>query len=464
MKLMNVGVILLGAAMLLGCSDGSDRHEPVVPEPDVPSSSLTVVPMATPEGAPGEMLPLVFRVVMIEAQPELVTINYETSGITAAGGEDYLDAIGEVSIAPGQLETTITIELIGDAQEEPAETFRLAFSTSENAVATSEETLGTLSNDDTACDMPYNKTPNPWLVGDADPLNYAHRGGVIDFPENTIYAYAEVAIAGADVLEMDVYQTADNELVVLHDLGVDRTTNGSGKVVDLTLAEIRELDAAYWFVQDVGTPHDRPDEDYTFRGIASGDKLPPVGYSPEDFRIPTLEEILQRFPHELINLELKPDLDGEGNYEQQIADMLQRYGRSTDIIAASFVDAAANTFKAAAPCVHTSVPLDQATDLVLGAIGPGVMPAVPEHVSFQVPPDTDEIQGGQIPEGFFLEVVTPDFIADSHAVGLAVQVWTINTCEEMLKMMELNVDAIMTDRPLLLEELLNTPAEQRSCE
>jgi len=91
------------------------------------------------------------------------------------------------------------------------------------------------------------------------------------------------------------------------------------------------------------------------------------------------------------------------------------------------------------------------------------MPPVPEHVSFQVPPDTDEIQGGQIPQGFFLDIVTPDFVADSHAVNLAVQVWTINTCEEMLRMISLGVDAIMTDRPILLEEILNTPPEERSC-
>jgi len=460
MYLQKISLPLVAAIVLTACSDSSDRYEAETPEPEVPPSSLTIIPMGTPEGAPGEMLPLVFRVALIEPQADPVYIQYETSGITATGDDDYLDTMGEATIAPGELETTISVDLIGDAEEEPAETFRLGFTTSGNAVATTAEVLGTLSNDDTACDAPFSKDPNPWIVGDADPLNYAHRGGVTDYPENTIYAYAEVAVAGADVLEMDVYQTADNELVVLHDLDVDRTTNGSGNVVDLTLAELRELDAAYWFVQDAGTPHDRPDQDYLFRGIATGDVLPPPGYTPEDFRIPTLEEILQRFPHELINLELKPDLDGEGNYEQQIAELLQRYGRSTDIIVASFVDEAASNFKAAAPCVHTSPAISEAFGLILR---PGPMPPVPEHVSFQVPPDTDEIGGGQIPDGFFYEVVTPEFVARSHAADMAVQVWTINTCEDMLRMIALGVDAIMTDRPLLLEELLDMPPEGRSC-
>ena len=54
--------------------------------------------------------------------------------------------------------------------------------------------------------------------------------------------------------------------------------------------------------------------------------------------------------------------------------------------------------------------------------------------------------------------------AASHAANLAVQVWTINTCDEMLRMIELGVDAIMTDEPLLLESLLSTPKEQRSCD
>ena len=90
------------------------------------------------------------------------------------------------------------------------------------------------------------------------------------------------------------------------------------------------------------------------------------------------------------------------------------------------------------------------------------MPPVPEHIAFQVPPDTSQI-GEQIPDDFYLEIVTPDFVADSHAVNLAVQVWTINTCEEMLRMIDLGVDAIMTDQPLLLESILSTPPDERQC-
>ena len=453
--------VLLAALLLAGCSDGSDQPPP---EPVAPSS-LTIAPTAIPEGGPGEMAQLRFRATLTEPQPEPVLVRYRTEAGSAVADVDFLPVEGEATIPAGALAVEITVDVFGNAEDEPAKTLRLLYEVDGNAEPTGTAAVGTIANDDAACAESFNKEPNPWRVFGADPLNYAHRGGVIDFPENTLYAYAEVALVGADVLEMDVYQTRDNELVILHDLTVDRTTNGSGRVVDLTLAELQEMDAAYWFVPGVGTPQDRPEGDYVFRGIATGERPPPPGYSREDFRIPTLEEALQRFAAERLNVELKPDLDGEGDYEQQMAELLLRYGRVDDVIAASFVDEAANAFKAAAPCIPTSVPLGQGTNLVLAALGDGIMPPVPEHVAFQVPPDTSQITGeGQLPEGFFLEVVTEDFIADAHNANLAVQVWTINECEDMLRLMAMGVDAIMTDRPVLLESLLDTPPEQRSCD
>jgi len=445
--------------VLSACSGGDGNGHPALPP-----SSLTVFPAAAPEGMAGEMTVLPFKAALTTPQPRDVLIHWQTFPGTATAGEDYLDARGDAIIAAGDLQTVIEVEVLGDAQLEPGETLTLSVASSENAALTAGDVLGTIANDDTDCSAPYVKAdPNRWRVAQGeDPLNYAHRGGVIDFPENTLFAYGEVAALGADVLEMDVYQTADNQLVILHDLDVDRTTDGSGNVVDLTLAELKQLDAAYWFVPGVGTPHDRPAADYVYRGIATGERPPPPGYSREDFQIPTLREALERFAPYLINVELKPDLDGTGDYESLIAAELLRFGRVNDVIAASFVDAAANTFKSVAPCIHTSVPLDQGTALVLGALGDGEIPPVPEHVAFQVPPDTSQIS--QIPDGFYLRVVTEDFIADAHRANLAVQVWTVNSCEEMLEMMALGVDAIMTDRPVLLERLLNTPREQRSCD
>ena len=456
MKIKATTTALLTIALLQACSDGSDG-------PKATPSSLTVVPTAAPEGAPGEMNILRFRVTLTEPQKRAVEVSYQTSAGTATAGEDYLDGDGSITIPAGALAGSIDVELIGDAEQEPGETFTLSVTTSDNATATSDTVTGTIANDDTACHAPFSKVPNRWLVNGADPLNFAHRGGVTDFPENTLYAYSEAAGAGADVLEMDVFQTRDNHLVILHDAaGVGRTTDGEGQIVDLTLAQVKALDAAYWFIPGEGTQRDRPAEDYMFRGIATGDKPPPPGYSPEDFKIPTLEEALARFPDKLINVELKED-DGQGDYEQQMADLLLSFGRLDDLIVASFDDTVNGSFKAVAPCIPTSMPLGQGLTAFTLFLSTGEFPDMPEHIAAQIPPDASQI-GDQIPGDDPIPIVTTELVEAAHAVNMPIQVWTINSCEEMLRMIALGVDGIMTDQPLLLESVLTQPPAERSCD
>ena len=72
---------------------------------------------------------------------------------------------------------------------------------------------------------------------------YAHRGASIEFPENTLAAFRRAVELGSAGVELDVHLSKDNQLVVIHDDSVDRTTNGSGKIADLTLVEIQKLDA-----------------------------------------------------------------------------------------------------------------------------------------------------------------------------------------------------------------------------
>ncbi len=424
--------------------------------------SATLHSRAAPEGASGETRSLEFLFSVVKAVDHSVTIDYETVDGTAIAGEDYEATSGSATLAPGETELRIPVVLVGDDELEPSEQFTLRITGIDGVALTSEGATGTVANDDTDCSLPDLSGENPWRAEDRQMLNFAHRGGVTDFPENTLYAYKQAALAGADVLEMDVYQTIDGELIILHDLDVDRTTNGTGNVGDFTLAELKALDAAYWFVQDQGTPHDAPESAYRFRGIATGDKLPPPGFTANDFRIPTLEEALQAFPDYLINVELKPDVDGTGNYEFQLAELLLRYGRITDVMAASFVDTAANNFKLAAPCISTSVPLGQATAAILASQGPSPMAPLPMHHAFQVPPDTTQIS--QIPDEVPVEIVNQDMVDDAHAAGLAVHVWTINDCPTMIRMLDLGVDGVMTDRPLLLEKVLAQPEASRNCE
>lgn len=86
---------------------------------------------------------------------------------------------------------------------------------------------------------------NPWLVPNR-PIVIAHRGHSIEVPENTIEAYRRAVELGTQMIECDVNMTRDGQLVMIHDWTLDRTTNGSGRVSDLTLEEIRALDAGSW--------------------------------------------------------------------------------------------------------------------------------------------------------------------------------------------------------------------------
>lgn len=136
-------------------------------------------------------------------------------------------------------------------------------------------------------------SPNPWL--DRRVMNMAHSGGEHEFPMNTMYAFEESVALGADMLELDIQSTADGHLVVIHNSTVDETTNGTGFFNDMTLDQLRALDAAHWFVPGRSAVHGLDSAAYPLRGAALGEvKLD--GHQPKDFRIPTLREVFKAFP------------------------------------------------------------------------------------------------------------------------------------------------------------------------
>lgn len=239
---------------------------------------------------------------------------------------------------------------------------------------------------------------------------------------------------------------------MIHDATVDRTTNQTGDVSSFTTAQLKAMDAAYWFVPSVGMTTDAEAADYAFRGIATGERTPPAGYDANDFTIPTLEEIFQTFPDELINIELKPDPDSTGSYAIKVAELVLKYGRSDDVIVASFIDEPATEFKATAPCVSTSFPTGQAATAVSQSQSSGVILNPAGHHAFQVPPSLG------------VTIVTPAFVEDAHDADIAVHVWTIDDCQEMVDLLNMDVDAIMTDRPTLLAQLLEQEPGEWSCD
>lgn len=131
----------------------------------------------------------------------------------------------------------------------------------------------------------------------------AHQGGEWDFPPNTMYAYKSAIAAGADMLDMDAYVTADDDIVLTHDLKAsdnsDAPNDGNHDMNDLTVAQLKEFDFAYKW-RPRGSSDAPP-----FRGVATGDVQPPLGFAPEDFQIPTFGEVLEEFPDTPINIELK---------------------------------------------------------------------------------------------------------------------------------------------------------------
>ena len=416
------------------------------------ATTILVDDKAAPEGADGNGGVLSFDIRLDQASDLPVTVSWRTVDGTALAGEDYEEANGEVSFAADETLKSVAITLIGDDVDEAAETLMLELSNPTGAELGDASAEGTIANDDGGCDADLPGSENPWLVDERVLINYSHRGGALEYPENTMYSYKKSVEIGADVLEMDVYETGDGELVVIHDETVDRTTNSTGSVSNYTVAELKAMDAAYWFINDRGAVTDGEEADYEFRGVATGEKAPPKGYLANDFTIPTLEEILQAFPNTLINIELKPDPDSTGSYETKVADLLKAYGRKDDVIVASFIDVPAALFKLQAPCVSTSVPTGQAAVYVLTSQGPLPMTPVIGHHAFQVPPELG------------IEVVTEDFVNDAHNQNVAVHVWTINSCDEMVRLLNLGVDAVMTDRPGLLEDVLAQTPGSWSCE
>ncbi len=283
--------------------------------------------------------------------------------------------------------------------------------------------------------------PNPWLARRV--LNIAHQGGENEAPSNTMYAFKTAMQKGADVLELDVHATSDGRLVVLHDATVDRTTNGSGRVDQMTLAQIQALDAANWFVPMKGTTHSAQPSEYTLRGIATGAVAPPEGFTAEDFRIPSLEEVFDAFPGVFINIEIKNTLPDTTPYEHILASQILQNNRSDEVIVVSFLDHALEMFKLWAPNVPTATATVETAAFYATAVDALPGAPNPRYVALQVP---IVFQG--------IRVITKDFIDNAHANGLAVHAWTINTRAEMEMLIDLGIDGLMTDNPTLLQTVL----------
>lgn len=272
---------------------------------------------------------------------------------------------------------------------------------------------------------------NPWL--ERRVLNYAHQGGAREAPSSTLFALRQAVAGGADGLELDVHATADGVVMVCHDATVDRTTAGSGAIADMTYDQVRALDNAHWWVPGEVVANDRDPEDYIHRGQAP---------SEPSFAIATLREVLEEFPGVFLNLDIKQTAPAVEPYERLVADLLREFGRTDDAIVASFDDRATDAFNAIAPDINTSCGTLLTTAIWQAMQDDAPLPTT-KHVALQVPAAFGEIV-----------VVDERFVARAHDHGLAVHVWTIDEPDEMERLIDLGVDGVMTDRPSVLERIL----------
>ena len=257
------------------------------------------------------------------------------------------------------------------------------------------------------------------------PVNLAHRGASALAPENTIEAFRLAIEEGAGGLELDVHMTRDRQIVVIHDATVDRTTNGTGAVSEMTLDDLRGLDAGYNFSPDSG-----PTRPYRGRGV----------------RVPTFGEVLEEFPGVPVNIEIKAGTPG---IEEMVLGVLREADALGRALVVSTPHAIVKRFRKVSDG-HVSTGASRweigifyfASRLLLGRL---IRPA---YDALQVP-----LRHRGIP------VVTPRFIRAAHARSVRVDAWTINQADEMRRLLDLGVDVIMTDRPGTLAEVLQRRTE-----
>jgi glycerophosphoryl diester phosphodiesterase len=241
------------------------------------------------------------------------------------------------------------------------------------------------------------------------PRVFAHRGGCALGPENTLAAFDLGVAAGADGLELDVHLSADGVVVVHHDETLDRTTSGSGRLARLTAAQLAAIDAGCRFGGDGRFP---------FKGQGVG--------------VPTLREVLRRYPDVPIIIEMKVDAAEMG---EAVAAEVRRAGAVDRVCAAGFGPRALRGARRALPEMASSGCAPEVR-LALYRSWVGWPVRSVAYGGYQVP----EVAGGH-------RIVSPRFVRHAHAAGLRVQVWTVDTEPDMRRLLAWGVDALISNQP-----------------
>lgn len=238
------------------------------------------------------------------------------------------------------------------------------------------------------------------------PIPFAHRGGAGDLPENTLVAFEAAVRLGYRYVETDVHATADGILLAFHDARLDRVTDRTGRIGELTYAEVAPARVA--------------------------------GREP----IPRLEELLAAWPELRVNVDPKDDAA-----VRPLIDVIRRVGAIDRVCVGSFSGRRLALIRAAlGPRLCTSLgPRGVAALRGASWRGPGLgrLVAAEGAACVQVP-----VRQGRLP------LVDRRFVRTAHALGLPVHVWTVDEPAEMEALLDLGVDGLMTDRPAILRDVL----------
>lgn len=257
---------------------------------------------------------------------------------------------------------------------------------------------------------------HPVLQG--GPLLIAHRGGAGLAPENTLAAFEPAATDWAsDMIECDVRATRDGHCIVLHDPTLDRTTNGIGNVSDYTLDELRAFDAGYRFTSDGGRT-------FPFRG--------------KGIVIPTIDEVLSKVPNTRFTIEVK-----DGAAQKGLFAAIQKHQAKDRVIAAGMYDRDRTMFGDYKGAISAST--EQAKRFYI---------AHKLHASRLYRLNADVLQ---VPEHWGGKpVVTGRLVRALERQGIPVHVWTVNDAISMDRLLDAGVDGLVTDRPDIASQLLQS--------
>lgn len=241
------------------------------------------------------------------------------------------------------------------------------------------------------------------------PIVFAHRGGGDEAPENTMTAFRRLADIGINYLETDVQLTADGQVVICHDDTLDRSYGTEGKVSDYTYEQIQ-----------------------TFRNSA-GETMP------------LLSQVLTELPDLYINVDAKTN-----EVAEPLVDVLMEHDALGRTMIASFSERRLERIRAVgSPELSTSLGVKAIVNLMMAA------ETVSNAESWHVPGPRHHARAAQVPEKTRgIRVVSPRFIATAHTAGLAVHVWTVNDPEQMVRLINMGVDGIVTDVPSVAKHVL----------